>query len=161
MGVSFSGSFLFGPHLNAGATWSPLRAFANPVGFLLSAEVVVLGWDRRPLLRLQVSGLSKEPRDPCSHHHDWRPAPAQVGPSSGVCFGANWEKACTHCWAGRSALECPARQLSSGLLVGSWVPSGPCISVVHRWSGCHSDSFITPATRVVFFKHRPCCFPAY
>lgn len=90
--------------------------------------------------------------------------PARLGPLQESLLWDKLQKGMDHCWVSRSALECPALYLSSRPLhgAGSWMPPWPFVSLVHRWSlACHSDSYVKPATRIVFLKYRPYLFSAY
>lgn len=91
----------------------------------------------------ESQGLSKKPGDPASTCvADASPYPRRFIPFRNLGFGANWEKAWTHCWAwplpgwgvgatGDICLACP--QVLSGL---------------SRWLICH-------ISHRGFLKHRP------
>lgn len=82
--VSLSGSFLLGPHLNTGATWSALLAFANPGLPPLLGALCLCGTrghcfgSRSRAYPERLGTLLTLPRLMP------RPTPAQVGSSSGI-----------------------------------------------------------------------------
>lgn len=67
--VSLSGSFLLGPHLNTGATWSALLAFANP-GLPPLLGALCLCGTRGHCFGSRSQGLIQSAWGPCSHCHD-------------------------------------------------------------------------------------------
>lgn len=117
--VSVSASFLLGPHLNRSYLEPPAgllrpRASSSLLGVLslCGTRGHCLGYRSQGLIH---SAMTDAPPHPCPGGVLFR----------NLCFGANWEKACTHCWAGRSTLECPAPPVTwatawGGLMGATW-----------------------------------------